>query len=109
MLPRRLLPALLAFALLPGVGHAVEPGIVIGANTTVDEVAKTKESGATWVRIFIDRTSFDEASTANRLRAYRRAGINTLVVVSYTPANERSGGSKISPPSDPASYGNFIE
>jgi hypothetical protein len=109
MLVRRLLPALLALALLPGAAHAVEPGMVIGGNTTVDEVAKTKEAGATWVRIFVDWSAFDEATTVRRLQAYKRAGVNTLVVVSYTPASERNGGSKITPPSNPASYGRFIE
>ena len=105
----RLLGALLALMLVPASASAVEPGMVIGMNTQVDEVAKSKEAGARWVRIFIDWTAFDETRTAERLRAYKAAGINTLVVVSYTPAEYRSGPTKIFPPDNPVHYGNFIE
>ena len=109
MLLRRILPTLLVLACLPAAAYAVEPGMVIGPNTQVDEVAKTKEAGATWVRIFVDWSQFDENTTARRIQAYKRAGVNVLVVVSYTPASERNGGTKITPPSDPAAYGRFIE
>ena len=109
MIVRRLLPALLALALAPAAAQAVEPGVVIGLANKVDEVAKTKEAGASWVRIFVDWSSFDEAEIGRRVQAHKNAGVNVLVVVSYTPADQRDGGTKISPPSNPASYGAFIE
>jgi polysaccharide biosynthesis protein PslG len=107
---RILLPALCALGLLfPTAASAVEAGMVIGANTKVDEVAKTRESGAKWVRIFVDWSSFDEATNARRIKAYKKAGINVLVVVSYTPAAYRPAGTtKYHPPSNPARYGDFL-
>lgn len=106
----RVLPVLLcALLALPAAAQAVEPGVVIGANTTVDEVAKTRESGARWVRIFVDWSAFDEQSFASRVQAHKRAGTNVLIVVSRTPADKRDGGTVITPPRNPADYGAFIE
>jgi hypothetical protein len=110
MVRRLLLPALLALCVLPATAGAVEPGIVIGANTTVADADKTAESGARWVRIFVDWSVFDENDLAARLDRFERRGINTLVVVSYKPAHiAPTNASKITPPSDPGAYGNFIE
>ena len=110
MVRRLLLPALLALCALPATATAVEPGIVLGANTTVSDVDKTAETGARWVRIFVDWSVFDEQDLANRLDRFERRGINTLVVVSYKPGNVAPvNASKITPPSDPAAYGAFIE
>jgi len=109
MLRRLLLPALLGVLLAPAAAPAVEPGIVIGAGTTVNDDAEVARAGATWVRIFVDWSAFDEADLRARLDRFERRKINTLVVVSYKPANVAPlNTSKITPPSNPGDYGDFI-
>jgi hypothetical protein len=103
------LVALLLCLALPQAAQAVEPGVVIGPNTTVDEVANTGRSGATWVRLFVDRSQFDENHFASRVRAFKAANVNVLIVISFTPAHERPAGTGNNhPPNDPSGYGDFF-
>jgi hypothetical protein len=116
-LRRTLLPALAACLIAPAAAPAVEPGTVIGLNTTVDEVAKTKEAGGKWVRLFTSWAQIepDQGRFADnhvqefqaRARAFHAAGIKVIAVLNLTPPWANGNGPAIRPPSDPALFGSF--
>ena len=111
-----------AAALLPATAQAVEPGMVIGlrlAGTSVPEVSTTTDSGARWVRLFVDWSLIEPADNqyasnhldefTRRVDAYQRGGVKVLMVVLGTPGWARAADDeRLLPPDDPNKYGEFI-
>ncbi len=114
--------ALAAGVMAPAAASAVEPGIAAGIRpngANVDSVAKTKESGARWVRLFVGWHSIEKADNSYdgfQLDALRSAvdrhtasGVNVLVVVHQTPSWASGTGNTATPPRDPGTYADFVK
>ena len=123
LIRRALCAALGALALTPAAALAVDPGIVIGQRTSgvgVDEVAKTSEAGARWVRLFVDWSLIEPDAKGRyapnhlddfdrRVRSYRAKGVNVLMAVLGSPKWARTADDHVlMPPDNPADYGDFI-
>ena len=124
---RRLLLSLIlaaaALAAAPAASLAVEPGIVIGPRfgvpSNVDEFGKTDESGARWVRIFVDWNVLEKPADDSydwgaintfkaRVAQHAADGTKVLVVVSMAPKWANGSDAPNVPPRDPAEYGEFV-
>ena len=116
---RRVL-VLIALACLAAAAPAgaAAPGLVTGANQTVDEAATAKSLKAKWVRIYIDwhtlepvRGEFVEHALLDfqrRVQALDAVGVKTLAVVSGAPAWATSARSGYAAPKQPRAYGRFV-
>lgn len=113
---RFLVPALVAFAVMPAAAPAVEPGVVIGPNTTISESALTRQSGAQWVRLFIDWSLMEPAPgslATHQVDDLRRRAtafgpnVKVLIALVNTPGWANGGAPVTTPPSDPATFGSF--
>jgi hypothetical protein len=114
--------ALAAGVLAPATASAVEPGVVTGIRpngATIDDIAKTKESGARWVRVFVGWHSIEKADNSYdgfQFDALRKTidrhvanGLNVLVIVHQTPSWASGTSNTATPPRDPATYADFLK
>jgi len=123
-MPRRLLASLLAVAgglLAPAAAHAVEPGMVLGprpGGENVDQIDRAARAGSDWIRIFVDwhtaepnpgqLDEFYLREFDGRVDRARAAGMKVLMVVTNSPSWASGSTAPNTPPSDPATFADFV-
>jgi hypothetical protein len=124
-LPKLLLTAVVATSVLipaafAGPAQAAEPGVNV-ASLNHDSIAEGLATGAKTVRLFVSWASLEPngptdypnvgnvADYDNAIRQIDAAGAQPIFVVLNTPSWANGSSDALVPPTDPATYGNFVK
>ncbi len=98
--------------------QAVEPGLALTGQESVDAGAEASALGSGWVRMFVDWSTFEPADNHYelfwerhfnaRIDAANRHGQKVLLVVVRSPSWASGSGNVNTPPADAAPYAEFM-